>query len=157
MHYRFLQRQVADAMNAQPVTVTPDTSLHGVEQLFEATHHNSLPVVDGERRLVGVVTQFDVLKAFQLDDHHLLPPYDDLMAQPCAAVMTGSPHSVSPELPLSRVLAQFIETRDKSFPVVVDGRLVGVIGREDVLRALRETLVDPSPVGDAVVVEGPLP
>jgi CBS domain-containing protein len=51
--------------------------------------------------------------------------------------MTRSPVEVDPEMRLTRVLQMMIETRYKSFPVVENGRLAGVIAREDVLRAVR--------------------
>jgi NAD(P)-dependent dehydrogenase (short-subunit alcohol dehydrogenase family) len=63
------------------------------------------------------------------------------MEQAAEAVMTRDPVSVSPELPLSRLLQKLVEMRTKSLPVVEDGRLVGIIAREDVLKALRRATV----------------
>jgi CBS domain-containing protein len=59
------------------------------------------------------------------------------MKRSAESVMTTDPETVSPELPLSRLLQQLVEVRTKSFPVVQDGQLVGIISREDVLKALR--------------------
>jgi CBS domain-containing protein len=51
--------------------------------------------------------------------------------------MSREPVTVPPRQPLTRTLQKMIDTRNKSFPVVDDGRLVGVVAREDVMRGLR--------------------
>ena len=55
--------------------------------------------------------------------------------------MTRDPTSVSPKLPLSRLLQKLVEMRTKSLPVVENNRLVGIISREDVLKALRRATI----------------
>jgi CBS domain-containing protein len=96
-------------------------------------------VVESDGRLVGMVTKLDVLKAFVFTSETLLPRYQDIMSRSIESVMTVSPHLVEPKLPLTGVITLMLETRHKSFPVVSDGRLVGVIAREDLLRALRHS------------------
>ena len=51
--------------------------------------------------------------------------------------MTSCPETVHPDTPLTRVLEKLVSTRWKSLPVVQDGRVVGIVSREDVLQALR--------------------
>ena len=135
--YEFLQYQVRDAMTADPIAIGPDATLREVEALFEAHDFNGVPVVDGHHHLIGVLTKFDLLKAFSFDSHTLVPHYDQIMEQPAEAVMTRDPVSVDQHLPLSRLLQKLVEMRSKSLPVVEDGHLVGIIAREDVLKALR--------------------
>ena len=139
--YEFLQYQVRDAMTPNPITIRPTTLLREVEELFEAHDFNGVPVVDNQHHLVGVLTKFDLLKAFSLDSHALVPHYDDIMEQAAEAVMTRKPVSVSPQMPLSRLLQKLVEMRTKSLPVVENGCIVGVIAREDVLKALRRATV----------------
>ena len=67
----------------------------------------------------------------------MVPHYEEIMEQAAEAVMSRNPVSVSPHLPLSRLLQKLVEMRTKSLPVVEDGRLTGIIAREDVLKALR--------------------
>jgi CBS domain-containing protein len=52
-------------------------------------------------------------------------------------VMQREVQTVTPRTPLHRVLRKIVETRNKSFPVVEDDHLVGVVAREDVMLALR--------------------
>jgi CBS domain-containing protein len=52
-----------DLMTQNPLTVTPETTPQQAAKLIADSHHNRLPVVDAEGRLVGVVTRVDVLEA----------------------------------------------------------------------------------------------
>ena len=56
-------RTVGDLMTRDPVTVGPDATAHEAGRLIADHHHNRLPVVDGDGRLLGVVTRVDVLEA----------------------------------------------------------------------------------------------
>lgn len=139
--YEFLKYEVRDAMTADPIAIGPQTSLKDVEELFESHDFNGVPVVDEQRHLLGILTKFDLLKAFSLGAQAMVPHYDTIMEQPAEAVMTRNPVSVEPLLPLSRLLQKLVEMRTKSLPVVEDGRLVGIIAREDVLKALRRATI----------------
>ena len=139
--YEFLHYQVCDVMTVDPITIGPDARLREVEELFENHDFNGVPVVDEQRRLLGVVTKFDLLKAFSFDAHALVPHYDEIMEQPAATVMSRDPISVAPQLPLSRLLQKMVELRTKSLPVVENGQLIGIIAREDVLKALRRATI----------------
>ena len=142
--YEFLTFQVKDAMTSEPVTIRPDTPLGELQQLFETHDFNGVPVQDDHGRLVGMATKFDVLKAFSLTTESIAPNYDAIMAHPVSAVLVPDPETVTPDLPLSRLLQKLVEMGVKSFPVVDDGRLVGIIAREDVLRALRRATSGPT-------------
>ncbi|MGD8428997.1 MAG: CBS domain-containing protein [Ectothiorhodospiraceae bacterium] len=137
--YEFLQYQVADVMTRQPVTVEPETSLAELEALFARHDFNGVPVTDKDARLVGLATKFDLLKAFTFSTGSKIPRYDEIMRQPVFSVMTREPVTVAPELPLTRVLQKMLEMRNKSFPVEENGRLVGMIAREDLLAGLRRS------------------
>jgi CBS domain-containing protein len=54
---------VGDLMTRDPVTVGPDATAHEAGRLIAEHRHNRLPVVDGDGRLLGVVTRVDVLEA----------------------------------------------------------------------------------------------
>ena len=134
--HRFLEFRVADYMTRAVVTVTPDTPLRTLEEIFAAHDFNGLPVLDSEE-LAGMVTKFDILKVFAFTPHNVVPHYDELAGLTAGQIMTRSVISFPPEAPLSRVLQTLVDFRVKSFPVLEQGRLVGIIAREDVVRALR--------------------
>jgi CBS domain-containing protein len=69
----------------------------------------------------------------------MLPHYDELMSRPVAEVMTEAVVHVEPAAPLTRLLQLMVNLRSRSFPVIgIDHQLVGMISREDVIRALKE-------------------
>lgn len=134
--YEFLEYEVRDVMS-EPISVSPETTLAEAEAILEKHGWNALPVVDGRGCLEGIVTSLDVLSAFAFTEESILPMYDDIMGRPVASVMTRDLRTVTPRARLTRVLQKILDTRNKSFPVVDDGRLVGIVAREDVMEALR--------------------
>lgn len=134
--YEFLDILVQEVMSP-PVTVTAETSLGEAQALFDEHGFNALPVVEAGDRLVGWLTTLDLLRAFDFPEDTILPNFDEVMKQPVEVVMSRDVRTVWPRTPLPRALAKMVDTRSKSFPVVDDERLVGVVSREDVLRALR--------------------
>lgn len=135
--YEFLRYTVKDAMTPSPITVSSSTTLRKVEDIFEAHDFNGVPVVNQENFLLGMMTKFDLLKAFIFTPDAVVPHYDQIMQQTVETVMTLNPETVMLDLPLSRLLQQLVARQVKSFPVVEKGFLVGIISREDVLRALQ--------------------
>lgn len=135
--YEFLERRVADAMTRDVVTVRPDTPLREVEDIFERHNFNGLPVMDTAGALLGFLTKLDLLKAFAFTPQTIVPHYDEILRLPAERVMTRDARTVGPETHLTRVLEELVRTRYKSFPVLENGRLVGIVSREDVLSSLR--------------------
>ena len=135
--YEFTYYKVKDVMTTEILTITEDLPLAEVEEIFERHDFNGLPVVDTEGQLQGMLTKFDLLKAFVFTDKTVFPHYDEIMAQEAEQVFTRTLDVFEPDTPLTRVLQRMLETRFKSFPVTEGGRLVGIIAREDILKALR--------------------
>jgi CBS domain-containing protein len=138
--YRFLQCTAGQYMTRDVTTVTRDVTLRDLEALFEKHDFNSFPVVE-EGKMLGIVTKFDFLRAFAFTTGQMVPHYDELMKRPVAEVMTEAVVHVEPTTPLTRVLQLMVSLKARSFPVIGAERqleLVGIISREDVMRALRE-------------------
>ncbi len=130
--------QVRDVMRAAPTTVRPEESLAFVEGIFERYNFNAIPVTDKSGHLLGMITKLDLLKAFDFGEKGRVPKYKEIMAKQVSEFMTSEVHTFSPETRLTEVLRNMIETRNKSFPVVEDKMLVGIIAREDVIRAIKK-------------------
>lgn len=143
--YEFLAWQVGDVMSAPVVSIAPDATLADAEALFDEHDFDALPVLAADGTLAGVVAKLDVLRAYQFSPETIVPPYDEIRRRPVTTVMTLQPLVVAPDTPLTRVLETLVATRVKSLPVVADGRLVGVVAREDVLRALRRAAAGERP------------
>ena len=136
--YRFLEARVADYMSSPVVAVGPDTPLRDLEAEFAAHDFNGFPVLDEGGGLAGFVTKFDVLKVFVFTTRSVVPAYEELAQRTAREIMTHDVIVFRPDTPVSRVLQTLVDFRVKSFPVVENGRVVGIIAREDILRALHE-------------------
>lgn len=136
--YRFLEYTAGQYMTHPVKTVTRQTILRELEALFEKHDFNAFPVVEG-KKMVGLITKFDFLKTFAFTTGQMLPHYDELMSRTAGEVMTEAVVHVEPAAPLTRVLQLMVNLKARSFPVVApDGHLVGIISREDIMRALKE-------------------
>ena len=136
--YRFLECTAAQYMTRSVTTVTRQITMSELEQLFETHDFNSFPVVE-DGKMVGIVTKFDFLRTFAFTTGQILPRYDELMRRPVAETMTEAVVHVEPAAPLTRVLQLMVNLKARSFPVVdAQGQLLGIISREDVMRALKE-------------------
>jgi CBS domain-containing protein len=144
--YEFLDYVVSDAMTREPVSVAPSTNLARAEYLLERNGWNALPVVESGL-LVGIVTSLDLLKAFRFTRDRLFPPYEQIMSAAVREIMHKEVETVEPRTPLPRALEKMVRTRNKSLPVADDGRLVGILSRQDVMRALRHAVAGEKPDG----------
>ena len=135
----FIELTVKDAMTQPATTVSPEATVGELEDLFERYDYNSFPVVEHDR-LVGIVTKFDFLRNFIFTPATVLPHYEELMQRRIGEIMRRQVATVDPELAVTRVLQMMVDMSTKSFPVVSDGKVVGIISREDVIRALRRAV-----------------
>jgi CBS domain-containing protein len=135
--YSFLEQTVADHMTWDVKIVTRSIKLRELGALFEKEDFNAYPVVENGQ-VVGVVSKFDHLSCFVFTPARMMPRYDDLMNRTVADIMTPEFIYVGTDTRLTRVLQLMVDHRIRSMPVIDDGqRLVGIISREDVMRALQ--------------------
>ena len=117
-------------MTTDLVTVRPDASIEEAIELLLAQQISGLPVTDDDGRLVGVITEFALLAV----------AYDRRVKNHTVSQhMTRDVITVDIDDPVSRVADLCIVHRVRRVPVMKDGRLMGVIARRDVLRALVES------------------
>jgi CBS domain-containing protein len=146
---------VREIMDSDPATVGPDTSVEDVVALLREHELPGVPVVDGDRRLVGIVTEADLVLPDEQGDLHI-PHYINLFggtvfleplgrfeqrlrkafASNAGDMMTSDPDSVAPDTSVREAARLIHESGHNRLPVVEDGRLVGVVTRVDVLGAL---------------------
>jgi len=146
-------RTAQDIMTRDVITVTPDTDITQATRILLENRVNGLPVVDEKGRLVGIVCQSDMIaqqKRIPLPSlFTLLDGYISLTSakqfekevQKIAATrveqaMTPRPVTVSPNTPLEDIASLMVEKKLHTLPVVDKGELVGIIGKEDMLRTL---------------------
>lgn len=138
--FPFLEATVADYMTTPVKTASRQLTMAELQKRFEADDFNAYPVVENGD-VIGVVSKFDFLKCFAFTPNSLVPPYEALMKQSVADVMTTEFIYATPATKLTRVLQLMTEHRLRSMPVIAsERRLVGVIAREDIMRALRDAV-----------------
>lgn len=139
-----------DVMTIEVVTVTPETPVPEIARRLLERRIGAVPVVDPEGRVVGIVSEGDLVRRLRSGPDHgqswwlaLLAGTEDFggrLAAPddveAAHVMTKDVVTVTEETPVERVAAILEERRIKRVPVVRAGRLVGIVSRADLLRGL---------------------
>jgi len=134
--HRFLEATAGEYMTREVKTVSRDVTMRELQKLFDRVDFNSFPVRENGD-IIGLVTKFDFLKCFAFTSGRMVPGYDDLLSQTVAEVMTPEFIYVDAGTKLTRVLQLMVDHRMKSIPVLnADQQLVGIIAREDIMRAL---------------------
>ncbi len=118
-----------DLMTATLVSVDPDDTVESAISLMLAHSVSTLPVIDGSNRLLGIVSEFDLLD---------LAFGDEKRNRSVFAYMTRQLHTVNEDEPVGTVAETFRLFGVQSLPVMREGRLVGIVSRVDVLRHLRD-------------------
>jgi len=145
---------VGEIMMRQVPTVRTDAPLAEVVDMIVTTAQRRVVVVDDEQRVVGIITDGDLLKrAAEAERGGILQALASrvpasqqegairLRQRTASELMTPQPVSVRPDTPLLDALQLLLEHRIKRLPVVDDeGRLVGLLGRGGVLQALSREL-----------------
>jgi CBS domain-containing protein len=131
---------VREVMSSPVVTVGPRTPVKQAVRLLDEHRITSMPVVDEEGRLVGVVSEADVLRDALPPDRRTHERLVELAAPPVhlvvTDVMTHLPMSVGPDDDLVDAVELMVDTQVKSLPVVSSGRVVGMVSRRDVIAVL---------------------
>ncbi len=112
-----------EIMSTPVVTVGPDTTIDQAVAILEERRVSGLPVVDDEQRLLGMLTEFDLLRAIR--NLRLQGRVREFMATDIAAV--------DAECSLADLIDLMLEKRMRRVPVLQGGRVVGVISRRDLV------------------------
>jgi predicted transcriptional regulator len=116
-----------DIMTEDVVTISPEASIHDAIEILLLQEFSGLPVTDKAGQLVGILTEFALLAT----------AYDpQIKNQPVAMHMTTELITASSEDTISEVADLCIVHRIRRVPVLEEGRLVGLIARRDVLKAI---------------------
>ncbi len=115
-------------MNARIVAASRNTSGRDIAFQLLSGMESGLPVVEGDKTLIGVVTQFDLLKA--LEDGK------DLNQVRAQDIMSTPPIGVGEDATAKELLHLMRKERILGVPVVREGKLIGAIFRGDLLSHL---------------------
>ena len=119
-----------DVMNKRVTAATPRAIGRDLALQLLSGMYSGLPVVDASGAVIGVVTEFDLLKAVQEGK--------DLQTVKAEEIMGRPPVCVEEDDPLDTVIAKMTAHNIIRVPVVRSGKLVGVIARADILSRMIE-------------------
>lgn len=130
-----------DLMSSPVVTVQPGTAAKEAAGLLVTHGYTALPVVDAADAVVGIVSEADLIRGRVLPDPRALidddpPPPVEPAATLVSGVMTTDPVVVDPTADAVAVTRLMLDRHLRSVPVVDAGRLVGILTRRDLLRAI---------------------
>lgn len=142
-----------DIMTENPVTVNPETEIARAAKLLLEKGINGLPVIDKSGKLVGIICQSDLIaqqkkiripSVFTLLDG-LIPlgtmssfekEVQKISAATVAHVMTPDPVSVGKDAGIEEIAGLMVDRNFHTLPVIEGDKVIGVIGKEDLLRTL---------------------
>src|SRR5262245_51233763 len=158
--------RAADVMTSEVISVDPDMSVHALAALLSERGISGVPVVDAEGRVIGIVSEGDLLHRIETgtqrrtgrrrswwlegiaSDREQARDYVKSHARTVKDVMTRDVVSVSDTTELAEI-ANLLETkRIKRVPVVRDRKLVGIVSRANLVRALAIAKSAPPTIGD---------
>lgn len=145
--------KVKDIMTKELITISPETEIIQATKLLLENHINGIPVTDKTGKLVGILCQSDLIAQQKklpipsfftfLDGLITLTSMKQIekQVQKIAAItvaqaMTPNPVTVQPHTDIEKVAALMVDRSFHTIPVVDKGELVGIVGKEDILKTL---------------------
>lgn len=142
-----------DIMTKAVITVSPDTEIVNAAKILLEKRINGLPVVDAFGRLVGILCQSDLVvqqKSIPIPSvftllESLFPltsmkridkEVEKIAALTVKQAMTPDPVTVGPETGIDEVARLMVDKKYHTLPVVEGDKVVGIVGKEDVLKTL---------------------
>lgn len=120
----------ADLMTSPVKTITPDTTIEEAGRLMYRYGHSGYPITE-DGRLVGLITRRDLDKA----NHH------GLGHAPVKAYMTTKVYTIEPGTTLEEIQELVIEHNIGRLPVIVDGKIAGIVTRTNIIQALHQEIL----------------
>jgi CBS domain-containing protein len=138
-----------DVMVSPVVTVRPSSTVREVAKLFLDHQISGVPVVDHQDKLIGIVSEGDLMHRAEIgteqrpswwllllaDDQVLAADYIKAHAQKVEDVMTREVVTAAPDTPLNEVAGLLEKHAIKRVPIVGDGQLVGIVSRANLVQA----------------------
>ena len=145
--------KVKDIMTRELITISPETEIVHATKLLLENRINGVPVTDETGKLVGILCQSDLIAqqkklpipSFFTFLNGLIPmtsmkqlekQVQKITATTVAQAMMKNPVTVQPDTDIEEVAALMVDNNFHTIPVMDGGKLVGIVGKEDILRTL---------------------
>lgn len=123
-----------DIMNTKLIYVTPNTSLKKAIKSLIKNDISGLPVVDRKKRLVGIVTEEDLMLTW----HYFNRKHTSVAIKDCrvldSPLVIEKVITATESTPIGEIIKTLIYKRIKRVPIVKEGKLVGIVSRRDILK-----------------------
>jgi len=158
---------VKDVMTKKVVSVTPDAGIAEIAQLLLKHHISGVPVIDEEERLVGVVSEGDLMRRISsaektrrswwlelfAGEGSSVADYVKAHARKASDVMSSDVTTVTEDMSIATAAALLESQRIKRMPVLRGDKLVGIISRSNLLQGLAAAPEMPDPSTDDRVIQ----
>lgn len=144
-----------DIMTAEVVSVSVDTSLKDLAKKFIDTRYSNMPVIDDQGKLVGVISETDLIEyqrplhiptvmtlfdgVFSLGtEKKFKEEVDRVTATKVGDLYKRNPVTCTPETPVNELAGLMSKHKVHLLPVVENGQMVGVVARLDLIRVMED-------------------
>ncbi len=148
-----------EAMTPSPIAIPATFAIEDCARILLEKRISAVPVVDAEHRVIGIVSEGDLMRRRETGTERRYSWWLELLTDPqtmardfvkssgrkVSDVMTRQVVSVTEDTPLAAIAAMLEKHRIKRVPVVRDGKLVGIVSRADLVRALLAGRTAPTP------------
>lgn len=143
--------QAKDIMTERVLSVTPDTPVAHVARLLREKHISGVPVLNQEGRVVGIVTELDLIKRHARIHMPIYLPFLDspiflqdprryqddvrrVLGTTAEEIMTRKVRTASPETSVEDLATMMVEERANPIPIIdAEGALVGIVSHTDIV------------------------
>ena len=147
--------QARDIMTINVISVSEDLPVHEVVGLLLKYRISAVPVVDSAQKVVGIVSEGDLLRPEGASRAETKRPwwleaaftgqtvaYEKVQGRTAGEVMTRNVFTVDEDTPLNEIAELLERHHIKRVPVLSDGRLAGIVSRANLLHGLANTIID---------------
>ncbi len=145
--------KVKDIMTTEIITVSPDTEIVNAAKILLEKRINGLPVIDDTGKLAGILCQSDLVaqqKSIPIPSVFTLlesfipltsikridKEVEKIAALTVKQAMTPNPVTVGPQTDIEDVAKLMVDKKYYTLPVMEGDKIVGIVGKEDVLKTL---------------------
>ena len=146
-------KKAKDIMTKEFITVSPETEITHAAKLLIEKGINGIPVLDDDNKLVGIICQSDLIfqqkkisipSLFTLldgfiplkSDKHFEKEIKKIAATTVDQVMTPNPVTIKPDTSIEDIASLMVDKNIHTLPVVDGEKLVGIVGKEDILKTI---------------------
>jgi CBS domain-containing protein len=128
-----METMIARHLLGKKIGLAIDATGREIAYKFLSSGYPGLPVVDGKMEVVGVVTEYDLLRAVKVGSE-----MEEVVA---GKIMSGGPITADIDTPVKRLIEMMIDNHITVIPIVSNKRFVGAVSRQEIIEAYIDPFV----------------